>query len=614
MPVFDGGPASRQRGIALIAVLAVIALVTFLIISYFSMTRFDLMVSDGYAKRISADELATGTAEVMVQEFLNEIAAGSTIDQPNSSEPVFVPKFTPGPDNSRINVTGALPAKFATPAEATAFPALLRRSAESLPFTAYYDFSSIPSPQLASSVGTEAVTPAARGISKERWNKPLLMEPASISGFTAPNWIYWTEQGPSANPSEPTVVGRVAYVVYDTSGLLDANVAGFPTAGAPSPSDEEAGAKGNLIFAKLDSLGSMTPAQSDTLSGWRYQGLTVPDFSEFVLAWAGKGYLTPPFLDGGASGNRFVGRQDLLDYAKSIGVPDEALPFFTTFSRALNDSSWLGSTTPTTVNPAIATLRKPDGTLFRIECFPLSRLERFNDPAAHLPEIAEHFGLTPESTGSDPWDYVWRYEQSGTDEGEIATLEDVAALDRQPNFFELLRAGINEQSLGQVATERTLSDTQYVDGSRPRHVVQIGANIIDLADQINYPLEIVFPFTDPGSPARPISSYANAAQLTERISGVEDLPYISEIVAAVFRDNNGNSTTSQRAYFPVEIWNPNRAGGPSGRWTDRFPGSCPRRRCCDSTSAGLESQNRKPLLLQFHWRVAPVRGIRKSIP
>ncbi len=94
-------------------------------------------------------------------------------------------------------------------------------------------------------------------------------------------------------------------------------------------------------------------------------------------------------------------------------------------------------------------------------------------------------------------------------------------------------------------------------------MVQIGANIIDLADANNYPLEIVFPFSDPGTPARPISSYANAAQIRERIYGVEDLPYISEIVAAVFRDNNGNSTTSQRAYFPVEIWNPNRAGGPS---------------------------------------------------
>ncbi len=563
MPVFDGGPTSRQRGIALIAVLAVIALVTFLIISYFSMTRFDLMVSDGYGKRISADELASGAADVLVQEFLNEIAAGSTIDQPNSPEPVFVPKFTAGASNSKINATGALPAKFTTAAEATTFPALLRRSAASFSFPGYYDFSSIPSPQLSSSVGTEAATPSARGISKERWNKPLLMEPSAITSFTPPNWIYWTEQGPNANPSAPDVVGRVAYVVYDTSGLLDANVAGFPASSAPAPSDEEVGAKGNLIFAKLESLGSMTASQSDTFSGWRYKNLVVPSFSDFVLEWAGKGYLTPPVNNGTTSGNRFVGRQDFLDYAKSVGLPNDALPYFTTFSRAVNESSWLGPTTPTSINPTIATLRKPDGSLFRIERFPLTRLDWFNDPAAHLSEIAEHFGLVPESTGSNPWDYVWRYEQAGTATGNIATLEDVAALDRQPDFFELLRAGINEQSLGQVATDRTHTDTQYTDGSRLRHVAQIGANIIDLADENNYPIEIVFPFADPGNPARPISSYPNAARIRERINGAEDLPYISEIAAAVYRDNNGNSSTSQRAYFPVEIWNPHRAGGPA---------------------------------------------------
>ncbi len=201
--VSDAGLASRQSGIALIAVLAVIALVTFLIISYFSMTRFDLMVSDGYGKRISADELASGAADVLVQEFLNEIAAGSTIDQPNSPEPVFVPKFTAGEATRRSTRRVRSRQNSPPPPKQPRFP-LFSGGVPRASVPGYYDFSSIPSPQLSSSVGTEAVTPSARGISKERWNKPLLMEPSEIASFTPPNWIYWTEQGPNENPVRRT--------------------------------------------------------------------------------------------------------------------------------------------------------------------------------------------------------------------------------------------------------------------------------------------------------------------------------------------------------------------------------------------------------------------------
>ncbi len=568
---------SHQRGVALVAVLAIIVLATFLITTYFTMTRFDLMVSSSYSKRISADQLATGFADVLTQDLANEIAAGSTIDGPNTPEPVYIPKFTPGPNGSRIDATGMLPAKFVSTAEQTAFPALLRRSSPTMSFDPYFDFGSIPTPVLASNVATDVATPQSRAISRERWNTPRLMDPGQLASFTPPNWIYWTETGPATAPPVDEVVGRVAYVMYDVSGLLDANVAGLPAAGTPSPSDQEKGAKGSLLLTNLDGLGTLTPPQSEQLAQWKYQNVAEGGFLDLLEKWSDKGFLTPPFRDPAAPGNRFVSRQDFLRYAETIGLPDTALPFFTTFSRELNEVSWLGPITPTAANPNLLTLRKSDDTLARLSRFPLSDLDWFNEPAANLDEIKKSFGLKDESTRSNAWDYVWEYDDDipGTAEGEIADLSDVIAANRTPNFFELLKAGINADSLGQATEDRTHTETRYVDGSKLRHIMKIGVNAIDLTDENNYPFELVFPYKYPapgfiekGDPINSGFPYRSSAgypytRYEDHISGTEDIPYLSEIVAVVFRDNNGTSNTTQRGYFPIEVWNPHRPGGPS---------------------------------------------------
>ncbi|MEM6820824.1 MAG: hypothetical protein AAF558_02620 [Verrucomicrobiota bacterium] len=550
----------QKRGIALIAALAIIALTTFLVVAYLSMTRFDLLVSQSYSKTVSADQLALGFVDVLVREVLNEIEAGSDVDGASTPDPVYFPKDDAG------NKRGMLPAKMVTNIEETKFPALLRRSSGSIQFDnlkpgyydTYHDFTPSNSPILGSDISTETSTNRARGISKERWNKPKLMDEGNaivnnLTDFVPPEWVYWTEQGvETPTPTSSDVVGRVAYVMYDISGLLDANVAGFPS----TASGEEQGAKGSLAYTDLTKLGSgMTQSRADILGQWKYQGTNATTFTQLVSEWAQTGYLRPPST--GGTGKSFVGRQDFLEYAESIGIPDDLMLFFTTFSRELNEASWAGLST--TVNPNLLSLRKPDGSLYRIQRFPLSRLDLFNDPSSNLSEIEEYFGLDENTSDSDPWDYIWEYDQGTA--GEIESLSNLAATqNRDPDFFELLRAGIYENSLGQTTRDRTHIENRYQDGSRFKQVAQIGANIIDLSDTNNYPVEIIFPYNDSTGTE---DIRITATEYKDRIYGAEDLPYISEIAVGVLRLDNGSSTTQQRAYFPVEIWNPHQTGGPN---------------------------------------------------
>ena len=49
-------------------------------------------------------------------------------------------------------------------------------------------------------------------------------------------------------------VGRYAYAVYDEGGLLDMNVAGYPTSTGANPTVTDIGRKGVLAFADLTAL------------------------------------------------------------------------------------------------------------------------------------------------------------------------------------------------------------------------------------------------------------------------------------------------------------------------------------------------------------------------
>jgi hypothetical protein len=102
--------------------------------------------------------------------------------------------------------------------------------------------------------------------------------------------------------------------------------------------------------------------------------------------------------------------------------------------------------------------------------------------------IQNYFGLV--WSGS-----YWTYNKLVS--GSIGTLTDVQTLNREPNFFELLKAGINAGSVGKACASGTGGQDagayqHNLDISVDQQIIQIGANIIDQSSAAGYPIEIVY--------------------------------------------------------------------------------------------------------------------------
>src|SRR5206468_12664947 len=132
-------------------------------------------------------------------------------------------------------------------------PNLIRRSVRS-------DIVTVPS--LASAVNsTTDVSANGRFVSLPRWNKHYLVPKSNtgddkadpVASFTAPDWVFVTNNGATViTQANSSVVGRYAYAVYDEGGLLDTNVAGYPTGTTVTQS----GRKGSVAYADLSALGN----------------------------------------------------------------------------------------------------------------------------------------------------------------------------------------------------------------------------------------------------------------------------------------------------------------------------------------------------------------------
>ena len=113
------------------------------------------------------------------------------------------------------------------------------------------------------------------------------MDSTPVATFVAPDWVLVGPNGPAVIPvPSTTVTGRYAYAIYDEGGLIDANVAGYPS---PSPSPtayvQTIGRKGSAAYANLTAIPTSTASPPATLSalqvntmvGWRNYASTQPD-------------------------------------------------------------------------------------------------------------------------------------------------------------------------------------------------------------------------------------------------------------------------------------------------------------------------------------------------
>ena len=269
---------SSNKAAALIIVLAFVVILTGLAVAYLSRATTDRQLAHTSFHDTDADLLARSALDAVVGGFKWEIVKGSngTTGTTVSDTIVYIP-------NSAANVVPKRSGNPAIPGGVETndpIPNLIRRSVYPDTLNGTLGVGS-----RASAVNSTTASANGRSVSLARWNSHYLIPRANpldttgdstpVSDFVAPDWVLVTRDGPAVfsawdnSLKDPTVsptvnlnyvVGRYAYAVYDEGGLLDINVAGYPS---PTPAEQsltagpsvrDVGRKGVLAFADLTAL------------------------------------------------------------------------------------------------------------------------------------------------------------------------------------------------------------------------------------------------------------------------------------------------------------------------------------------------------------------------
>ncbi len=656
--LFSYSQCHPRRGVALVIVLAFLVLLSGLVIAFFVRVVTERQVSNSNLSDTKSDILARSALDVIVGDLKQEIVLGSDIATVNGIS-IYQPK----------SAANMLPTRSGAPpivSGSNPIPNLVRRS--------MVNATGIPGlTGVASNLSSSGTSANNRSIKLARWNAHYLIPRSDTSdtidftpisgasGFTPPDWVMVTANGPAVITS-PTnsVIGRYAYAIYNEGALLDVNVAGYPSklpAGdMPHPSPNPLSLlewgyarKGGVAFADLTQLptitsGTLSQTLVDRLVGWRNYasaqpggtfkgGYTFDDpaaaryFDTVVSATNGFLSVATPSSSpsSGQTDQVFTSRQAFLKFSRDAGISQNVLQYLGTFSREKNAPSWspllnasdLGgqnngvnitsgavitdeyayykkADAADAFNRRIANVRvtdsfdRVDGSTAVVgeplvkQRFDLNRLSwiRYDGTlpsGVTAADVMNYFGLTRESSGA------WIYNHGAPGNGaRINTLEEVAAQKREPDFFELLQAGILKGSMGLVSGDpafsgdvakggefyraggplrvpsgnngsnvvRTDVDGKVVAAQEKYQVMQIGASIIDQFDEDDYPTEVVLngqPFT-----------------------GVENLPYINAMATTVLRPVLGVTTgdggtllqdewqTRVHQWLTFSLWNPHR--------------------------------------------------------
>ena len=624
----------RRAGATLLIVLVLVTIASILLVAYLGMVQSERTTTQNYSGELSADQVARGGLDRLVGDLDQEIAAGSTaIPGPTATSPTYY---------QATNALTMVPARYND--TGTNYINVIRVSSSNANNyqaaypTSLYSPGQVPV-NLAVASSTTNPSPDGRYLSAARWQAPQLLLPNETNAATmpVPDWILMTRSGPTnaagltfggtgntlnnraaSNPNY--VVGRYAYIVYNEGGLLDATVAGAPSSGAGAPTADDVGNRGSLAMALLTNS-VLTAGQMITLASWRN---ATNDASESTYTnYVYNTQATNGFLQVQPGDNTFLSRQDLIAYANYAGMTS-ALPYLGTFNRSLNAPAYTPAT-PNATNSDLLTLRfanggtiNSGGTLLQSRTvqagdflltsrFPLSRLSwvGYNALAngASAIDVWRAFGLVYDTVNND-WAYVsaagstMPTTQPPVPVTNIETLAQVASgtytgdtTPRDPDFFELLQAGILNGSLGQTAGPQFTftgssvylyggsGDTSGYDSVQPYQIIQIGVNIIDQAQADSFPTAIRFGPDPRDQFVNVKTGLSDAAFVGPRtFYGVKNLPYISRIVDTFARWvtpplplKNGDKLTSNSP-FPgqvyrqpyvgcwqqIELWNPHQ--------------------------------------------------------
>ena len=345
--------SKNRSGVALVIVLLFVVLVTALVVGFFSRAVSNRQLSKSSSAQSNVEQLASSATDIIVGDLKQEIVTGSnptTVGSGGNTTTLYVPKAA----------ANMMPQPSGTPAAgATPIPNLIRRSVRS---------DAIASPgQSSRASAASSADPSANGrsISAARWNAHFLVpqlnagnatDTTPVASFVAPDWVYVTGKGPEviAVPST-SVVGRYAFAVYDEGGLLDINLAGYPQAATGLTGTLTPAYKSSPVFADLTQLG-VAAADVDKIVGWRNYASVKPTgtFPNFTLAAAAAtdfnqmaatnstGFLkTATTVWNNRTDQSFLSRQQLLDLRAAVGFNPAALQYLTTFSRTLEQPSYI---------------------------------------------------------------------------------------------------------------------------------------------------------------------------------------------------------------------------------------------------------------------------------
>jgi|GEM_PF-2250553 len=592
--------SNPQRGMALVVALAMIVLLSVVVLALLARVSSNQGVETSRVNRVLAEQLALTASDYVRSQFLNEIV---------------------DPTNSTVNEFGDPVGTFSVYTPLNAASMMPRRQISANITAANANFTNLirqSVPGADSAASTDSTATAARNrrtVGPSRWNETRLVGGSGFAANQVPSWVYVRSDGSASATAGNDTIGRFAYNVFDVGGLLDVTVAGY-TSGAASgaikiPPAEQVARKGSLAYADLTRIG-MTVPEIDQLVAWRNAatGATGTSFADYIAQVAPlSGYMET------APGDRkHLGRQDLIRFwsAQINASSDAPLRFLTTFARDQNRPTWRPLANPAQLtgfdpipapvavayaplvtnfnyltnadetsafNRNLLNVRvineftrndgstAPEGESLIQKRFDLNRLAWITH-ANTMPTgvdaalIRKYFGLVRNADGS------WTYDHG--DPKKIRTLAEVAAANREPDFFELLQAGILRGSLGlfsgdeaninavhggelwrqtgvnwETTTVRTeVVDSRLVHQMEKYQVIQIGANMIDQFDGDSFPTEILL----------------NG----ETFSGIENLPYVNSLAQTVLRPppGGGISPNNFQAYvhqwMTCSLWNPHQ--------------------------------------------------------
>jgi type II secretory pathway pseudopilin PulG len=568
--------AARQPGLAIVVVVSLMALLMLLVLAFLLTSSTNRSISSTDVAIRQADSLADLAKETVIADLIGEMKDGSKNTNQNEDgtysfdieDPKSMVPFRAV--NSGIGSSDD-------------FNLIVKQSASGVKFS-----NGGSALDRASNVSTNTKDLDGRKIAEKRWSAPKLFPlGVDLTQNQVPDWIYTTRDGSnptsfspensrsldsSGEPSPDYVVGRYAYQVYDVSGLLDANVAGNVTASAPA---NVLSRKGSLVWADL----SVLPNSGGNLAGladWRRissknwpKGDSASGVEDFIREWGGvKGWMKTPLVNN-TSDNLFLSRQDLINYQKSNPsvISEDLLPYFTINNLQWNRPSWAptinaptagyeyknNQDSTTALNRRIERVRvknnfkRWDGSMavpgepLMKTRFPLSKLNAFE--TKNQEDIEKYFNLT-QSGGPTTWIY------KGSTSPTILTLEEVASEGREPDFFELLQAGLLEGSIANTMAGKSYFEDVLRDQASLYQIFRIGACIIDQWDEDDDPTVIELGDVNTASDVRELNAI-----------GVENLPYFHVIGRPTFRrrdlasfPNDSTVTT----FHTFQLWNPHK--------------------------------------------------------